>query len=214
MRNRALIFTGGRIGDWALREVGEGDRLIAADSGALFLIRHGLNPDAALGDFDSVTEADRERIRAAAGRMIAVDAVDKDWTDTEMAFNYAVSLGVKEIVIFGGLGTRFDHSLANVHLLARAADLGLVCRVEDDHNRVQLVCGGQRLEVRRDRFPYVSLLPLTAEVTGIDLHGFQYPLADAVLRLGESLGISNRLVAPTGSVSCRSGRLLVIGSRD
>jgi thiamine pyrophosphokinase len=101
-----------------------------------------------------------------------------------------------------------------VHLLARAADLGLVCRVEDDHNRVQLVCGGQRLEVRRDRFPYVSLLPLTAEVTGIDLHGFQYPLADAVLRLGESLGISNRLVAPTGSVSCRSGRLLVIGSRD
>jgi thiamine pyrophosphokinase len=214
MIRRAIIFTGGRIGGWALDGLHEDDWLIGADSGALFLVRHGLKPDAAIGDFDSVTESDKLRIREAAKQVIDTDPVDKDWTDTDLAFNHAVSLGARQIVILGGLGTRFDHSLANVHLLARAADLGLDCRVEDENNRVQLICGGQQLEVHKDRFVYVSLLPLTSEVTGIDLEGFRYPLRNATLRLGESLGISNRLVSPTGKVSCRSGRLLVIGSRD
>ncbi|WP_326998779.1 hypothetical protein [Cohnella kolymensis] len=46
------------------------------------------------------------------------------------------------------------------------------------------------------------------------MEGFRYPLREATLKLGWSLGISNVLEAPVGSISVTSGMLLVIRSRD
>ena len=63
-------------------------------------------------------------------------------------------------------------------------------------------------------FTYISLLPLTAAVKGITLDGFQYPLIDATLEMGQSLGISNKLQADTGSITIGEGLLLIIESRD
>lgn len=63
---------------------------------------------------------------------------------------------------------------------------------------------------------YISLLPLTAEVTGITLEGFQYPLTDAVFKIGEtvSLGVSNELAAEEGVIRVKNGVLAVIESKD
>lgn len=214
MSRRAIIFTGGRLGDWAVQQIQAEDILIGADRGALFLVKRGLRPHLSLGDFDSVSVEEKEQIQAHSAEMIDCDPVMKDWTDTEMAYRKAVELGATELVILGALGTRFDHSLANVHLLHAASDEGISCRVEDEFNRVELAIGGSPVHVRADRFTFVSLLPLSPTVSGIDLMGFQYPLQDATLRLGESLGISNRLVGEEGTVQVREGRLLIISSRD
>lgn len=214
MRRRAIIFTGGRLGDWAVEQVQLDDILIGADSGALFLVKRGLRPQFSLGDFDSVTPDEQERIKAGSSEMLACDPVMKDWTDTEMAYHKAVEMGATELVIFGALGTRFDHSLANVHLLSAAADQGIYCRIEDEFNRVELAAKGTPVYVEANRFTFVSLLPLSPQVSGIHLTGFQYPLQDATLRIGESLGISNRLLGDEGTVQVREGRLLVISSRD
>ncbi|MNP55870.1 Thiamine pyrophosphokinase [compost metagenome] len=63
-------------------------------------------------------------------------------------------------------------------------------------------------------YTYVSLLPLTVEVTGITLDGFVYPLDNATLKLGQSLGISNKLSSDIGRVTVKSGSLLIIQSKD
>jgi len=60
----------------------------------------------------------------------------------------------------------------------------------------------------------VSLLPLTPVVTGITLEGFRYPLTNARLEIGQSLGISNVLEASEGAVTVGDGMLLVMFSRD
>jgi thiamine pyrophosphokinase len=52
------------------------------------------------------------------------------------------------------------------------------------------------------------------EVTGITLRGFQYPLTDATLTIGQSLGISNVLLEPEGTITIKEGLLLVIQSSD
>lgn len=211
---RIVIFAGGNLGKDAANLVGPGDYLIGADSGALRLIELGFAPDLAIGDFDSVTLDELETIRRASRRTEVVDPVDKDYTDTELAFHRALDLAPDEIVIAGALGTRFDHSLANVHLLAAAHRRGVRAVVADDRNEIRLVAGGERLSLRHPDRPTVSLLPLTPVVTGITLEGFRYPLNGARLEIGQSLGISNVLEAGEGVVSVGEGLLLVMFSRD
>lgn len=210
---RALIFTGGSLGPWSLALAQPGDYLIGADRGALYLVEHGIAPDLALGDFDSVDGEALARIRAAAAETAEYDPVDKDWSDTELALREALARGYRDIVIAGGVGTRFDHSLANVQLLAFAAEAGAKTVLVDAHNEIRLLTEGGRLEADA-RYPFVSLLPLTAEATGVTLTGFAYPLSDATLRQGMSLGVSNVLTADEGFIALRGGSLLVIRSRD
>jgi thiamine pyrophosphokinase len=210
---RAVIVTGGRLGAWVLDEIRSGDYLIGADSGADFLVRNGYNPDLALGDFDSVPPDRLPSISDASKEMLAVDAVDKDWTDTELALREAVNRGYSNIRILGGLGTRFDHSLANVHLLRQAFDQGCEAVLVDEYNEIRLCTGECRLETD-SRYPNVSLLPLTTVVTGVTLTGFRYPLTNAVLTLGWSIGVSNVLEAMSGMITLSEGQVLVIRSRD
>lgn len=211
---RVVVFAGGRLGEWALAELMPGDVLVGADKGALFLLRHGYTPHVALGDFDSVTAEEKGHIRAASLAYIDCDPVWKDLTDTEMAVAWALAQSPSSLLIVGALGTRFDHSLANVQLLKTASAAGVPCRIADEYNDIALLTGPGRLTVARGRFPYVSLLPLSTAVRGITLHGFRYPLQDAILAIGQSRGISNVLAAETGTIELREGDLLVVQSRD
>ncbi len=209
---RILIFTGGTLGSWATSHIHQGDLLVGVDRGALFLIQHGYKPNFALGDFDSVSEEEKNNIMKHAQTFSDCDPIMKDQTDTEMAFEWALEQQPGEILLFGALGTRFDHSLANVQLLRRGLDKGISCRIIDPYNELQLT--NQQLLVQKGAYHHVSLLPLSLKVTGITLDGFQYPLKDATLNLGDSLGISNVLLSEFGEIKIDSGLLLVIQSKD
>ncbi|WP_178019362.1 thiamine diphosphokinase [uncultured Paenibacillus sp.] len=210
--NRVLIFAGGRLDPGMLREVRPDDVLIGADRGALFLVEHGIKPDLAVGDFDSVSQEELALIRNNSKEILDCDPVDKDLTDTELAFDLAVRRNPAEIVLTGVIGTRLDHTLANLHMLLRAAEQGITCAIWDEHNYVTLCGSVCRVEDRG--YTYVSLLPLTPVVTGITLDGFRYPLHNATLRIGQSLAVSNQLAASIGTVHLDEGWLLVIQSRD
>lgn len=211
--SRAIIFSGGNLGPWALDFIDSTDYLIGADAGAAFLLTHGYKPHLSLGDFDSVDPRVMNRITFESDECLAYDAVDKDWTDTELALREAMNRGYTDILIIGALGTRFDHSLANVHLLRQAADRGCDALLIDERNEIRL-CVSQCRLTADERYDYVSLLPLTDQVAGITLHGFRYPLTNATLTIGQSLGISNVLEETEGSISLTEGMLLVIRSRD
>ncbi|HWI54321.1 MAG TPA: thiamine diphosphokinase, partial [Desulfobacteria bacterium] len=118
-KERVLIFSGGTLGRWALDEVREDDFLIGADRGGLFLVENNLQPDFVIGDFDSLTSEELLLVRENCTGIISCDPVNKDYTDTEMAFNWALQKKPSEIVLLGVTGTRLDHTLANIHLLKR-----------------------------------------------------------------------------------------------
>lgn len=210
---RALIFTGGNLGQWAFTYLKSDDYLIGADRGAAFLIHNGYTPHLALGDFDSVLPDQMKSIADTAIELLSCDAVDKDWTDTELALREAMARGYREVLILGALGTRFDHSLGNVHLLRQAEEQGCKLKLIDEKNIITLCVDSLQLEAHSD-FPYTSLLPLTPEVTGVTLEGFRYPLHMATLKLGYSIGISNVIEAQSALITISNGMLLVIQSRD
>lgn len=209
---RVLIFSGGNLNTWALSYIKEEDYIIGVDRGAYFLYLHGIEMDIAIGDFDSVTKDEKEQITANAKEIISCDAFDKNETDTEMAYNFALHKQPREILLFGVLGTRFDHSIANIQLLFSGLKAGIDCKIVDEWNEIQLV--NSQLVIHKNRFKNVSLLPLTSEVKGITLEGFIYPLTDATIKIGESIGISNILMGEIGKITIKSGILLVIKSND
>ncbi|MFF2479480.1 thiamine diphosphokinase [Paenibacillus sp. NPDC058071] len=214
MTNRVVIFTGGSLDDWALAHIRPDDKLIGADRGASFLIEHGLITDLAIGDFDSVTPQQMEQIRQISRETLDCDPIDKNYTDTELAFHHALELRPDEIVLIGALGSRFDHTLANVQLLALAVEHNIPAYIFDEHNAIQLAVGPAAVTVEKKDYSHMSLLPFSSRVTGIYLHGFQYPLNDATLQTGQSLGISNVIAEQTGIVEWREGQLLIIRSKD
>lgn len=209
---RVLIFSGGNLDPTALSIINKDDYIIGVDRGAYFLCSHNTKMHLAIGDFDSVTVEQAKQIRFVANEVIACDPVNKNETDTEMAFHFAMKLMPKEIFLFGVLGSRFDHSIANIHLLKTGLEAGVCCKIIDTTNEIQLI--NKTLTITKDNFTYISLLPLSNEVHGITLEGFLYPLNNASLKIGDSLGISNVLADKVGKVSITSGVLMIIKSKD
>lgn len=209
---RVVIFAGGELSPDYFDLLDEDDFIIGADQGALFLISHGYTPDIAVGDFDSVSPEALQDIENVSKKTITCDAVNKDLTDSEMALDIAIDQQPDSILLLGVTGTRIDHSLASIQMMTRALQRQINCYVMDTHNYITLT--GSQAVINDLGYTYVSLLPLTPEVSGITLEGFQYPLTDATLKLGQSLGVSNKLISSSGTVSIRSGLLLIIQSKD
>ncbi|MGZ7441618.1 thiamine diphosphokinase [Paenibacillus sp. TH7-28] len=209
---RVLIFAGGRIDPDVIKDIRADDVVIGADRGALFLVEQGIRPHLAVGDFDSVSPGELDKIKENSMKLIACDPIDKDLTDTELAYDLALQQQPAEILMTGVIGTRLDHTLANVHMMLRGLQQQIRTDIWDKHNYITLTDSECRIMDRG--YTYVSLLPFTPEVTGITLTGFLYPLENASLSIGQSLGVSNRLTGPEGIVRISSGLLLIMQSKD
>ncbi|TGB04886.1 thiamine diphosphokinase [Halobacillus salinus] len=186
---------------------------IGADQGAEVLLEHGITPDVAIGDFDSVTKDSKRKIREHA-KVFDEYPNEKDETDLELAIRGALKQNPSHILLFGVTGGRMDHTLANVQILYPLLKEGIKATVIDKQNRVSLVEAGKHTLKTNRAYPYVSFLPVTFDVTGITLEGFYYPLNEADLPYGSTLCISNQLIEDLGTFSFRSGILLVIRSKD
>jgi len=206
------ILAGGRLRPAPrLRERLRAARLlICADGGLRTARRLGLRPAVAVGDFDSVSRPLVAWARARGATVVRYPA-EKDRTDTELALEYAVRAGAAEVELFGALGGRLDHLLANVALLLRARARGVSVRIVD--GEVEAFLATARTPVAGKPGDLVSLLPLSAYVTGITTEGLKYPLHNACLRAGSTLGISNEVVASHPEVRMRRGHLLIVLTR-
>ena len=95
------------------------DGVVAVDRGYAKLASWGIVPDVALGDFDSLGFVPR------APRVETFPAA-KDESDMELACSLALADGACELVLYGCLSRRLDHTLANIQLLAGLARRGAV----------------------------------------------------------------------------------------
>jgi thiamine pyrophosphokinase len=206
---RAAIFANGEISDLAAARAAlqPDDWLIAADGGLRFVDALGLRPHLLIGDLDSVPPERVEALRAA-GVPVQVFPTRKDETDLELALGVACAAEVRETIIFGALGGRWDHTLANLMLLAHPRFAPARIRLLDGHQQLYLVHGEATITGRPGDL--VSLVPLSGDAAGISTEGLDYPLTNGTLRFGSPRGISNVLTGTTASVRLTSGLLVCI----
>lgn len=192
--------------------------VIAADGGARHADLLGVSIDIWVGDGDSIDPALLDSLEAR-GVPLERSRPDKDESDTELAVLAALRRGASGLVIVGALGgSRIDHSLANIGLLALPALAQRPTVLIDARSRISLVRApgpdGRPVERALAGRPgdLVSLLPVGAGVVGVTTAGLAYPLVDEPLPEGPARGLSNVRVAASASVALRAGLLLVVES--
>lgn len=186
------------------------DLVIAADGGARSLDRLGRRPDRLIGDLDSVDPSLVERL-AAADVMVDRHPPDKEASDAELALEAALEAGATEVVLLGAFGgSRVDHQLANVLLLADTALAGRNVRAVRASAQVRVIRGGELMVLAGEIGETVTLLPVGGDVTGVTTDGLRWPLEAATLQMGRSRGLSNEVASVPASVRIELGTLLVV----
>ena len=211
--SRAVIFAGGSVSDYdALRcHMQDCQFVVCADSGITHCNALGLCADLWVGDFDSSDFEELSALSAANGTHIIRLNPVKDDTDTEHALDCVLERGYRDIVLFGGIGTRLDHSIANVFLMEKALDKGAVLTIVNDKNILHFV-RNETIILKRNSMKYVSILPLEDVV--VSNFGFMYPLNNEKLYRASSRGISNEIIGNEASITISGGAALVIESVD
>ncbi|RDU38529.1 thiamine diphosphokinase [Neobacillus piezotolerans] len=192
-----------------------GSLWIGVDRGTAVLLDNGIKPDAAFGDFDSVTKKELAEFETSIPDLKKYKP-EKDETDMELALSWAIRQNPESIAIFGATGGRIDHFLANIHLLEKYATEGKSCEISliDCSNYVSVKKPGAYHVEKESGKKYISFLPGSLDVSGLTLRGFKYPLENKYVPRGSTLCVSNELIDETGTFSFSEGILIVIRSND
>lgn len=216
----AVIVSGGNIQkDFALdflrKNKNKDYYMIAADRGLEFFMETGLVPDAAVGDFDSLSPEGLAYLESLENTEICRLQPEKDDSDTQHTVNYAIEKGAEKILILGATGSRIDHLLANLELLLLGEKKGTEISLVDKNNYITLIKSGTVLQKAEQFGTYVSFFPLGGDVTGLTLTGFRYPLRRHCLKAEDcGLTVSNEITEDSAKVEFESGSLLMLMTRD
>ena len=187
--------------------------VIAADGGAAKALAAGVRPDIVIGDGDSLTIAERERL-AGLGVEVRTASVDKDESDSELCLAAAVQAGATRITMLGALGgDRPEHGIANVLQLADPRLDGRDVVIADGATvltRMGRRDGPGTATIEGRAGDFVSLFPLGDRVEGIRTEGLRFALHDETLEQGPSRGLSNELLGAVAHIRSARGRLLIV----
>jgi len=211
MKKVVFVVSGGDLGDPAfLREqaaTAAPAAVICADGGAHYLAAAGIIPDLIVGDMDSLDSAILQSYEAKGCRVIR-HSQRKDETDTELALREAFRMQPAEVWIWGALGYRVDHLLANIALLTQGKREGIELKLIDEWCEVFLI--DRRTVITGEAGQTVSLLPFAGRAVGVTLTGFEFSLTKAFMEIGQPYGVSNRLIGEQGIIEVDSGCLLAV----
>jgi len=210
---RAVIFANGVLNDpqAANKLIQHADLLIAADGGAKHCQALGITPKILIGDLDSQTEEEVEAWEKAGVEVIRHNP-RKDETDLELALLYAKETGADEALVLGGLGSRWDMTIANLLLPAYQNLKGMQVVFWDAGQWLYLV--SDRTEISGQPGQTVSLIPIGGDAREVTAQGLEWPLEDETLVFGATRGVSNVLVGETATVSLKEGLLLCVITGD
>jgi thiamine pyrophosphokinase len=174
-------------------------RIVCCDGSTHGLIIEGMQPEAIVGDLDSLSD---ELATRFADRLFLDE--NQDTNDLTKAVSWCSEMGYKDIVIVGATGKREDHTLGNISLLAEYIKTVNVIMVTDTGILKPLLKSSSL-----SSFPgqQISIFSIDTD-TMVTSHGLRYPLNRTKISnwwfatLNEALGESF-------SLEFDSGRLII-----
>lgn len=186
--------------------------IIALDGGLVFCEEQGIVPDMIVGDFDSLPLEKQELLEKYPQEIIYRLPCEKDDTDTLAALRFAVERGFEHFVIYGGLGGRFSHTMANIQSLLFLKEQGLHGELIGSDSRIFLIKDGSCTFSAKEK-GYVSVFALGGTVNGVTLRNLKYEISDAELTDSFPIGVSNEFVGKEAEIKVGKGVLLVVTER-
>ena len=176
--SRAIVISNGSVDDYDFlkEKIHNDDFVICADGAIRHLLKINITPDLWIGDFDSCMYDD---LCSKYPHLKNVQTKPlnpcKDETDTHICAQEAINRGFTEILILGALGTRIDHTFANVFLLEWLFERDVNCIIENEKNIITLIDKKTTITKQKN---YISLIALDNEVKINSFTGVKYPLKD------------------------------------
>ena len=204
-----LILGGGEILDYtAVKEMLPDDCfVICADSGYHHCSHLGIQPNLLVGDFDSIKSVLPQDIPVV--RLSA----EKDYTDTYLAVEEALSRKLDNIILAGMTGGRSDHTFANIQIIASLSTNSINSVMTDgitDYYALSASGQTKSISIPFKANHYFSVFALGGICTCVNIQGGKYPLTDYDLRFDEARAVSNEFLSGPAVVSLKAGTVLII----
>ncbi len=183
--------------------------IVSADGGAENALKMNLIPDVVIGDMDSIKVTVKENIRVKSNKTRYIStSTDKDKSDTQLAVEYALKLGIKKMIIVGTLGDRIDHSLANLFLLASPSLRDIDIRILTDNSEIFIIRKPRTLSGEIGKI--VTLISLSPYTYFIKTKGLKYKLENEKLMFSPVRGVSNVFTENKVYINIKEGILMII----
>ena len=208
---RCIIVGAGELKSRTI-EVRKEDFVIAADAGFSHCRRMGLSPDLIVGDFDSLPkeeQAQLERIRKEEPQRLLTLPSEKDDTDMLAAIREGLAKGCREFFLYGGLGGRLGHTIANIQCLNFLKERGAAGYLADGDMLVFLA-RNETIRLPERESGWLSLFSMGGRAQGVTLKGLKYELTDALITNSFPVGVSNEFIGKEAEITVRDGTLLIL----
>ncbi len=187
----------------ARKNAGQFKFIIAVDAGFSHLESIGVVPDMAVGDFDSLGYVPQ-------CKRVSRFPVNKDKSDMELAMEKALNFRHQELYIYGAIGGRLDHTLANIQLFARFSERDAHVTAIADTFAMRMLTGPDVFELPLLDKGIVSVFSLSDCAQGVIESGLLYSLDDEPLTNRTSRGLSNEFIGEPATIAVESGTLQII----
>lgn len=208
----ACLVLNGQLDDYNyIRDVvnyNKYELIIAVDGGANHLYKMGIMPNYILGDLDSIDEEIRKYYESSEV-VFKKFPTKKDETDAELAVWLVEEEGLLGIDIYGALGGRIDHELANIQLLYYILERGMYPRIISENEEIYILKNDE-MNLKGNIGDIVSIIPIMGDARGITLANMEYSVEELDLKYSITRGISNVMEAEEAFINVRDGCMLVV----
>ena len=200
-------------GDLTISEipVGEQDLCIAVDGGYEYCTLLEITPDYVVGDFDSVGEEGASQIQKLSQEdeeKVIILPVEKDDTDMLAALKLGLSEGYQSFRIYGGMGGRLEHTIANIQSLLYLKEHQAVGYLMDGTGMI-LVAQNETVSFQESLEGYLSLFSM-GEKAVVTIENMKYELEKHTVTNRFPIGISNEFIGKKGAVTVHEGAVMII----
>lgn len=204
INKRCVIIGGGDCTvDILKSNISPDDFVICADSGFDIADEAEICVDLLIGDFDSIKFIPENVDKITL-------PVEKDVTDCLAAYNEGVKLGFKSFLLFGGTGGRFEHTFANISLMANASKSGIALEIIDNKHIFRSITNSTIKIAKKDN-QQISVFAYGGKALGVTLKGFHYTLDDYSLDpFNGALSTSNDIIDDYGKISVKNGTIIIV----
>jgi thiamine pyrophosphokinase len=180
------------------------DHIICCDGSAGTLINAGMEPEAIVGDLDSINPllADKYSDRLFRNS-------EQETNDLTKAVRWCINKKYDNLVIIGATGKREDHTIGNVSLLAEYAREASVVMFTDTGSFTPIL---QSSIIKSFPGQQISLFSIRPE-TRISTTGLRYELSELRLR-NWWMGTLNEAVGDSFEVCFRKGAVIIYQKYD
>lgn len=206
MSKKCVILAGGDI-NLSSVYIPKNAVVLCADGGYSTAKALGIEPSLIIGDFDSLGFIPN------IGNVQIFPCV-KDDTDTLLAVKQAINMGADEIFIYGALGGRLDHTIANIQTLMFIEKNGAKGMLISDNEYVSLVTANTIRRFKKREGFYFSVFSYSEKCTGVCISGAEYNLSNGTITNDFPIGVSNHIKEDFAELSLKSGCMLVIESKE